>query len=90
MRSRLAERVVSGEVYLSNNEEVYKVAFAAPLTMADLPFDYALLVGAIYEEMDKAVRHRDGVPVFLSCRFLHVSDVVLMWEEIDRLERAAA
>lgn len=87
----LARRVVTNEVFITNNPEAIQHSFSLILMGLakeggpGIPED----LGAIWEEWSKAgPLGINGHPFFTSAHFLHKDDLPRVADEIERMEKA--
>lgn len=91
----LARRIVTHEVFITNQREGLDLSFAMPLSLMaaekKVPESYQMSIGAVYEEFSKAAqRSINGYPMFMSCQFVHKDDLPLLLENVEQMRAAIA
>lgn len=85
----LARRVVTNEVFITNDGKVVDAAFMVILPFINLEQSFAENVGALYEEYAKTgSRSMNGYPVFYSVNFLHKDDLGPLYDKIEAKKEA--
>lgn len=86
----LARRIIQNEIYYAQDATTIDNSFGAILGLFDRPVDWEN-VGMLYEERHKAGPLAvNGMPMFLSVRFLHKDNLADLISEIDRMKAALA
>lgn len=87
--TELARDVVTNRVFISGAGDERRLQAFMILMLASLTEEQCSVIGAVYEEWDKASpRSINGMPCFLSCKFVHIDSCVALQAEIDRMNIA--
>lgn len=87
----LAYRIANDEIFITNDPETLKTAFGFILGMLSVDNfeseeeweEFAETIGAVYQDIEKAQKSVNGIPMFFSAKMLHVDQLDDLQEKID-------